>query len=179
MLKIKSISTVGFVGESEKLIRELTSPLSQKSAGDRFYYKSSLYRVEKPDDAKVRIVVFSAVDVLCCFDMLVDLVDYQKCVLYLTDIKKAKRMGVNINKARLAYVLDCPVVFATRSTRGLNRLLEAIHTVSQTPNYIAAFENPSVAKRSVISFRKSFASAIRDKVIKFVIFNKNLLLNHI
>ncbi len=179
MLKIKSISTVGFVGESEKLVRELTCPLSRKSMGDRFYYKSSLYRVEKPDDAKVRIVVFSAVDVFCCFESLIDMVDYQKCVLYLTDVKKARRMGIKINKTRLSYTLECPVVFATRSTLGLNRLLEAVHTVSQTMNFITAFENPSVAKKSVISFRKSFVSTVRDKIINFVIFNKNLLLNRI
>lgn len=164
MLKIKSISTVGFVGESEKLVRELTCPLSRKSVGDRFYYKSSLYRVEEPDDAKVRIVVFSAVDVFCCFDTLVDTVDYQKCVLYLTDVKKARRMGIKIDRIRLSYALECPVVFATRSARGLNRLLEAVHTVSQTPNFITTFENPSVAKKSVISFKHNKFSALLEKL---------------
>ena len=100
MLKIKSISTVGFVGESENLVHELTCPLSRKRTGDRFYYKSSLYRVEAPDDANVRVVVFSAVDVFCCFETLVDLVDFQKCVLYLTDVKKARRMGIKIDKTK-------------------------------------------------------------------------------
>lgn len=176
MLKIKSIDTVGFVGESEKLISELTCPLSRKTAGDRFYYKSSLFRVEEPDDAKVRIVVFSAVDVFCCFDTLVDMVDYQKCVLYLTDIKKAKRMGIKINRARLSYALECPVVFATRSARGINRLLEAVHMVSQTPNFITSFENPDVAKKSVVTFKLGILLKLSEYFNRFFIHFKNHLL---
>ena len=164
MLKIKSISTVGFVGECESLVHELTCPLSRKRTGDRFYYKSSLYRVEAPDDANVRVVVFSAVDVFCCFETLVDLVDFQKCVLYLTDVKKARRMGIKIDKKRLSYALECPVVFATKSARGLNRLLDAVHMVSQTPNFITTFENPSVAKKSVISFKQSKLSFLARKI---------------
>ena len=177
MLKIKSISTVGFVGECEKLVHELTCPLSRKRTGDRFYYKSALYRVEAPDDANVRVVVFSAVDVFCCFDTLVDLVDFQKCVLYLTDVRKARRMGIVIDKARLSYTLECPVVFATKSARGLNRLLDAVHMVSQTPNFITAFENPELAKKSIISFKYGLLSNIGKKFVQFGIFNKKYLLN--
>lgn len=93
MLKIKSISTVGFVGESENLVHELTCPLSRKRTGDRFYYKSSLYRVEAPDDANVRVVVFSAVDVFAALKLLLTWSIFKMC--FVSDrCQKARRMGI-------------------------------------------------------------------------------------
>ena len=73
MLKIKSVRTVGFVGDGDRIVKELTSPLKKSDKSDCFYYKSSLYRVENVDDAAVRVVVFSAVDLFCNISDLLDL----------------------------------------------------------------------------------------------------------
>lgn len=175
MLKVKAISTVSFVGESENLLRQLTCPASKYYRDSHFYYKSLLYRIEKPEDAKVRVVVFSALDLFCCYDSLVDMVDYPKTILYLTDIKKARRMGLAINPQKLSYMLECPVIFATRGAGGINKLLAAIHTVSVTPNYISVFENPSLLVKNAISLKTSIFVKIFIKLKNLVNNNKKFL----
>lgn len=169
MLKIKSVRTVGFVGDGEMIVRELTSPLKRSGKSDCFYYKSSLYRVENVDDAAVRVVVFSAVDLFCNISDLLDLCDCQKTVVYIKDCKRAKRSGFKIDKARLSYMLSCPVVFDRgTSVRGLNRLLSLIHIVSDTPSYYTALENPSLARRSAVMLKCGIFTRFRLLLSKFI-----------
>ena len=169
MLRINSVTTLGFVGEADGLIRQLTCPLCSKESRDCFCYKSSLYRIAQPDDSAVRVVVFSATDTFCCFDALCRLVRGQRAVLYITDVKRARRMGIKINRQALSYSLGCPVIFATRGTRGLNRLLGAIHLVSNTPSSSAG---SYAIKKSVITLKVNFVSKFKE----FLTSGKNVLL---
>lgn len=172
MLKVKSVRTVGFVGDDERIVREITTPLKRNGKSDCFYYKSALYRIENVDDAAVRVVVFSAVDLFCNISDLLDLCDCQKTVVYVKDCKRAKRSGFKIDKARLSYMLSCPVVFDRgTSVRGLNRLLSLIHIVSDTPSYYTALENPLLARRCAVGLRRGFFMRIKMLMLKFIFNN--------
>lgn len=171
MLKIKSVRTVGFVGDDEKIVRELTCPLARLNKPGCFYYKSALYRVENVDDAVVRVVVFSAVDLFCNISQLLQMCDYQKTVVYIKDCKRARRLGFRLNKPGLSYMLACPVVFDSGMTvRGLNKLLFYIHTVSDTPLFYTAVCNPSLARRCAVRLRGGAFSKLRAFISK-IIFN--------
>ena len=87
MLKVKSVRTVGFVGNDDLLVKELTCPFAKTKQGNCFYYKSALYRVENVDDACVRVVVFSAVELYCGFEKLLEMCENPKSVVYITDCK--------------------------------------------------------------------------------------------
>lgn len=161
MLKVKSVRTIGFVGDDERIVKELTTPFSRKKHSNCFYYKSALYRVENVEDAAVRVVVFSAVELYCGFEQLFDLCENPKSVVFITDCKMARKMGIKIDKGRLKYMLGCPVIFdKANSVSGLNKLLNAIHIVSDTPSYYTACENPMLARRCVLSLKESLFSRI-------------------
>ena len=131
MLKIKSVRTVGFVGDGDRIVKELTSPLKRS-----------------------------------------DLCDCQKTVVYIKDCKRAKRSGFKIDKARLSYMLSCPVVFDRgTSVRGLNRLLSLIHIVSDTPSYYTALENPSLARRSAVMLKCGIFTRFRLLFSKLIFTN--------
>lgn len=173
MLKVKSVRTVGFVGNDDLLVKELTCPFAKTKQGNCFYYKSALYRVESVDDACVRVVVFSAVELYCGFEKLLEMCENPKSVVYITDCKRARKMGVSIDKKRLCYMLGCPVVFDRGYlVTGINRLLAAIHIVSDTPSYYTALENPSIARRRVLSIKLGFIHKIKRICMKIFGINK-------
>lgn len=163
MLKVKSVRTVGFVGDDERIVRELTTPLARRKQNNCFYYKSALYRVENIEDASVRVVVFSAVEIYCNLEGLLEMCENPKTVVYIPDCRRAKRMGIILDKKRLSYMLGCPVIFDKSNTVfGINRLLNAIHIVSDTPSYYTALENISIARRSVVALKSGFFSRMKQ-----------------
>ena len=169
MLKVKSVRTIGIVGDNIQLERELTYPVYKEEGNKYFYYKSALYRVEDVDDASVRVVVFSACDLFSNIEELLNMCDNPKTVVYLTDFRRAKRMGLKIDKKRLSYMLSCPVVYENRfSANSINKLLSAIQIVSDTPSYYTALDNPILARKSVIGLRCGFYSFIKRLVYKFI-----------
>lgn len=169
MLRVKSVRTIGFVGDNEQIVRALTCPLAGMNKPDCFYYKSALYRVEAVDDASVRVVVFSAVDLFCNMADLLEMCDCQKSVVYITDCAKASRAGYRIDKKRLGYMLDCPVVFDKGKTvRGLNKLLSCVHIVSDTPTFCSAYQNPTLAVRSVIRLKLGILYKIKLMLKKYI-----------
>lgn len=165
--------TVGFVGNDDLLVKELTCPFAKTKQGNCFYYKSALYRVENVEDACVRVVVFSAVELYCSLEALLEMCENPKSVVYITDCKRAKKMGICIDKKRLCYMLGCPVVFDRGYlSTGINRLLAAIHIVSDTPSYYTALENPSIARRRVLSIKLGFTYKIKKFFMKIFGINK-------
>lgn len=169
MLKVESVRTIGLVGDSVQLERELTYPVYKKEGNKYFYYKSALYRVENVDDAAVRVVVYSACDLFCNIEELLAFCDNPKTVVYLTNCHRARRMGLKIDKRRLSYMLSCPVIYENRFfASSLNKLLNAIHIVSDTPSYYTALDNPVIARKSAVKLKGSFFSYIRSAVHKIV-----------
>lgn len=169
MLKVKSVRTIGIVGDSTQLERELIYPIYRHEGDKCFYYKSALYRLENVDDAAVRVVVFSACDLFCDIEQLLMQCDSPKTVVYLTNCRRARRMGLKIDKKRLSYMLECPVVYENRFfANSLNKLLSTIHIVSDTPSYYTALDNPCIARKTVVGLRGSFYSFVKSIVHKFV-----------
>lgn len=152
MLKVNSIKSIGFIGEANSLVTQLTCPycVSNRCC---FYYKTNVYKIVSPTVSKIKVVVFPATDMLWRLEDLLTLSSLDNTIIYITDYYMLRKMGVKINKQALRYILSCPVVFATRhSTRGLNRLLSAIHLVSNCPST----QNANIIKKSIFKFVSTF-----------------------
>lgn len=152
MLKVKSVKTIGFIGEAKDVVTQLTCP-SCTTKHCYFYFKSNVYRIVSPAVSNIKVVVFSATDMLWRLDDLLNLSSLENTIIYITDYHKLRKLGVRINKQMLAYLLSCPVVFSTRgSARGLNRLLSNIDMLANIPSEIKL----SSIKKLIFRFKPKF-----------------------
>lgn len=169
MLKVNSVYKVSFIGDSCNVKRELTTPFCSCDNECYYYYNYNVYKITPLSYAKTSVVIFSALDLMWSFDKLLELCNRDNVIVYITDYKKAKHIGYKINKRKLSYILSCPVVFETaHSARGINKLMQAIELVSTTPSFFYAFENPQIARKSVVGIKSTLLN-------KFVLYILNVI----
>lgn len=153
MLKVKSVKTIGFVGNAKDVVTALTCPLLTSKPA-YFYFNNNVYKIVSPLLSSTRVIVFSATDLMWKLEEILTLCQIENAVVYITDYHKLKKLGIKLNKQMLRYILACPVVFSTRHTaRGLNKLLKAIDLVSNTPDY----NNLTQIKKSIFNFKSIFS----------------------
>lgn len=167
MLKVNSVYKVSFVGDCDNIKKELTTPFCRNEGQCYFYYNYNVYKITPLSYAKTTVVAFSAFDLMWNFDLLLELCNRDKVIVYITDFQKAKRIGYKICKRKLEYILSCPVIFETRnSAKGINKLMQAIELVSTTPSYFYAIENPQLARNSVVGIKSTLFSKIVAYLLK-------------